>query len=335
MSLQDQCNPQFAGHQTFHPRFGWLKKGLDAATKDSAVFRKEDATLKLGVGKNMVEAINFWCQAFRLVVRVKDPEQPRQSLVKPTQFGLGLLGKQGFDPYLEDISTLWILHWKSLSKGSRLPIWWSSFNTFSAVEFTEQELRSLCAKDIAETNWKAPKDATIRKDVDCLLRMYSVRKARGRQTIDDLLDSPFRELRLITPSPSIPDAFRFANGPKTNLPPAAVLFATLDYLATTRPGAKTVSTYDLAVARGAPGRAFKLSEDALLESLEVAVENIDGVALTSAVGSVELALAKDPNRLAYDVLRAHHLRSRQEFPDEPPWALTGPDARQSPTRSSD
>ncbi|MCT7964099.1 DUF4007 family protein [Laspinema sp. D1] len=50
-------NPVFARHETFHPRFGWLKKGFDKAKEDPGVFLAEDAPVRLGVGKNMVRSI--------------------------------------------------------------------------------------------------------------------------------------------------------------------------------------------------------------------------------------------------------------------------------------
>ena len=50
-------NPVFARHETFHPRFGWLKKGFDAAQKNPGIFLQEDAPVRLGVGKNMVNSI--------------------------------------------------------------------------------------------------------------------------------------------------------------------------------------------------------------------------------------------------------------------------------------
>jgi hypothetical protein len=42
----------FARHETFHPRFGWLKKGYDLALEDAQVFLRDDAPVRLGVGKN-------------------------------------------------------------------------------------------------------------------------------------------------------------------------------------------------------------------------------------------------------------------------------------------
>ena len=60
-------NPVFARHETFHPRFGWLKKGYDKVSDDQEVFSKKDAPVVLGVGKNMVKAIRYWCIAFKII----------------------------------------------------------------------------------------------------------------------------------------------------------------------------------------------------------------------------------------------------------------------------
>ncbi|HEY9663495.1 MAG TPA: DUF4007 family protein, partial [Allocoleopsis sp.] len=62
----------FARHETFHPRFGWLKKGFNHASKDPEVFLREDSPIRLGVGKNMVRSIRYWCSAFKLL----DENQP-------------------------------------------------------------------------------------------------------------------------------------------------------------------------------------------------------------------------------------------------------------------
>lgn len=55
----------FAGrHETFTPRYGWLKKGFDACAHNPHVFTDETAIEQLGVGKNMVQSIRYWCQLF-------------------------------------------------------------------------------------------------------------------------------------------------------------------------------------------------------------------------------------------------------------------------------
>jgi hypothetical protein len=81
----------FANHQTFHPRFGWIKKGYDAAVADPNVFNLKSAPVRLGVGKNMVEAIRFWAMATKVTTRRPHPERPRLSVHTPTHVGRALL----------------------------------------------------------------------------------------------------------------------------------------------------------------------------------------------------------------------------------------------------
>jgi len=54
--------PKFSGHQTFAFRYGWLEKGYNFV-KDNRKFNDDDAIVGLGVGKNMVESIKYWCGA--------------------------------------------------------------------------------------------------------------------------------------------------------------------------------------------------------------------------------------------------------------------------------
>src|SRR6266542_85500 len=176
------------------------------------------------------------------------------SIAVPTPLGRVLLDEDnGLDPYLEDPSTLWVLHWQAVSAITVLPVWWSTFNNFSALEFTENDLFRFCVDEVASTSWPQPKESSIHKDVDCLLRMYTRRDTRGRQTLDDLLDSPFREIGIIQPAPAGRDTYRFIRGAKPSLSAAAVTYACLDYLATTDPGSRTASLIRLTSDPGSPG----------------------------------------------------------------------------------
>ena len=62
----------FGRHESFPLRYGWLTKGLTALLDDSKVFEQEDATVTLGVGKNMVASIRYWLQASQIVRRNKE-----------------------------------------------------------------------------------------------------------------------------------------------------------------------------------------------------------------------------------------------------------------------
>ena len=116
----------FARHETFHPRYGWLKKGFDAAKHDPGVFLRRDAHVILGVGKNMARAIRYWCHAFKVLDEVSE-EGLKKRESHPTGFGELLLDDAGFDPYLEDLGSLWLLHWGLLKDPSSVTAWQYAF----------------------------------------------------------------------------------------------------------------------------------------------------------------------------------------------------------------
>ena len=56
----------FSGHESFHCRSLWLKKGYDFISQEKK-FNSPDAVVDLGVGKNMVSSINYWMKSFGLI----------------------------------------------------------------------------------------------------------------------------------------------------------------------------------------------------------------------------------------------------------------------------
>jgi hypothetical protein len=303
LGLQTDCESVFAGHQTFHPRFGWVKKGFDGVREDRNVFSREDSTVRLGVGKNMVEAIKFWGVAFKVIEKVSHPGKKKESHVAPTDLGIALFDSLiGFDPYLENPSTLWILHWQALSGPSSLPVWRIFFNEYVAIEFTGTEFLRFADEQLSGTTWKKPVAASIEKDFDCLIRMYSSKAARGRQTIDDLLDSPFRQLGLVIPSPSGPDTHRFVLGEKPFLTDEVIMYSALDYLLKTDSNSKTITTTRLTSDSGSPGRIFKISEEKINSALENCAKTIEGIDIASPAGATQLVVDGDIHAIAHDLL---------------------------------
>lgn len=125
-------NPSFAGHQTFPVRSGWLKKGVDALLEDGTVFNRPDALVTLGVGKNMVTSFRHWL-LMTGVAHVDGRE------LRVTPLGKRISGDQGggYDAYLEDPATLWILHWNLCGPGSTAFPWAWAFNILREYESCE------------------------------------------------------------------------------------------------------------------------------------------------------------------------------------------------------
>lgn len=285
----------FARHETFHPRFGWLKKGFDRAAADPKVFLAEDATVRLGVGKNMVRSIRYWCAAFKVL------EDDR-----PTDFGQQLLGPTGWDPYLEDPGSLWLLHWQLLQAPCLATAWHFAFNEFRAVEFTEETLRGELT-DYAVRLPGRTAESSLRKDVSCLLRMYLPQPpARKKKEAEESLDCPFAELGLMQ---RMGDATHvaFRMGEKPSLAPDVVVYACLQHAAKTSDTARTIPTSKLLFEPGSPGMAFKLNESALCAAIETLKREWSELSLDEAAGKLQFGFnVEDPRKLADEILDCYY-----------------------------
>jgi len=302
--LEGACARGFARHETFHPRYGWLRKAVEGVERDQAIFNAEDATVQLGVGKNMVKSIRYWALAAKLIEPTADSGS-RNVLEQATCNGHAIFGDDGADPYLEAPGTLWLTHWWLLRPRCEIPVWWLAFNRFTPVEFTEAQLVEFVTEEISRSSWASPNVSSIEKDVSCLLRTYAAVR-RGRASIDDLLDCPFRNLGLIEEVSA--DAFRFVLGRKPGLPPEVVLYAVIDWMAMQVTGARTVALSRLVAEPGTPGRVFRLGDTTLAELLSEAV-SLTGIGVLSAsAGTRQLAVAGDLDAAKQAVLKSYYRR---------------------------
>ena len=175
----------FGRHETFPLRYSWLTKGFQALLNDPKIFESPDATVTLGVGKNMVNAIRYWLQATQIVEKT-----PKGLVITPV--GDAIFNEQngGFDPYLEDEATLWLLHWLLTTNPNQATAWYWFFNQFHKPEFTSQEA-STALLDFAKQNITAKFSAgTVKQDATILLRMYVRSKGNTRTPLEEALDSP-------------------------------------------------------------------------------------------------------------------------------------------------
>lgn len=299
----------FARHETFHPRYGWLRKAYEAAKLGPETFSRPDATVELGVGKNMVNAIRYWGVAFDILDEVRLPGRGRTTSFVPSALADALFDGTGWDPYLEDPASLWLLHWRLLRQRCVAPVWWLAFNGFEPAQFTEEQLLHEVEEHIDNVpEWTRIAPRSVKKDVDCVLRMYAPARARGRDAFEDVLDCPFRDLGLIEPVPGEARSYRWVLGPKPTLAPETVAHAAVDF-ARAETGGSTISLTSLATAVGGPGRAFKLPEGALYEALSAASQHVPEVKVTSPAGIRQLAILSDDERLPMRILEGYYKRT--------------------------
>ena len=306
MRLVDAARPTFARHETFHPRYGWFRKAYTFVAADPHVFSREDAPIRVGVGKNMVRAIRFWGLAAKLIEVDQGSSNRRTPDLVPTRWGHALFGDSGWDRYMEDPGTLWLLHWLLLAPPSLLPVWWLAFNGLHAVEFDEDDLEGAVTTQLeAIAEWKAPHPSSVRKDVSALLRTYAPAERSGRSGIEDILDCPLRELNLIGRSIGT-NRYRFALGAKPTLPPEILAYAALDYIGRAGTGGNMVTFGRLAHEPGGPGKVFKLTEGELLAALDPLAGETDALALTASTGAVQLSWSGDPSEIAIGILDRYY-----------------------------
>ena len=152
MSAVLGVKPTFGGHEKFVFRQSWLKKGVDALHASSTVFAGDEALVTLGVGKNMVRSIRFWCLATGVA---KEGEAVgRQRPLERTRFGRRLLDDGGWDPYLEDPGSLWLIHWQLAANTDRALVWHIAFGDYYETEFSKARLAHFVAQQLARVERK-------------------------------------------------------------------------------------------------------------------------------------------------------------------------------------
>ena len=169
----------FSGHESFTCKTLWLKKGYDFITNNYN-FNAPDAVIQLGVGKNMVASIRYWMRAFGLTLN--DELLPIASYLLDTD--------NGKDPFMEDLGTLWLLHFLLVgSKEATLYNWLFTrlqrerkiFDRQNVINFVHRLL-------IEEEKQNLFNDNTVKKDVGTLLQNYVMpQKAKALDDYSALL----------------------------------------------------------------------------------------------------------------------------------------------------
>lgn len=253
----------FSGHESFPLRYGWPKKCVDAVAADPDVFNRDEAMVRLGVGKNMVKAIRHWGLTARLIEPATEAKG-RALVVSP--LGEMIFGAEGSDPYLEDPRTPWLLHWLICTNPERATTWSWAFGAMNRQGFTRDELlRDLQGSGLPTRTTPA----TLARDVEVFLHTYLPARASRSVAVEDTLDSPLVDLRLLRED-AAERRYEFVRGPKPTLDDVGFGFALLEFWSRVAADRDTLSVDDVARRPGSPGRVFKLDDDSLSARVEAA-----------------------------------------------------------------
>ncbi|WP_302615045.1 DUF4007 family protein [uncultured Bacteroides sp.] len=203
----------FSGHESFHCKSLWLKKGYDYLL-DGNSFTDVDAVAKLGVGKNMVTSIRFWLRAFSI-----------SKADEITDIATYLFdAENGRDPFAEDLNTLWILH--ILLVTTRVAsIYDLTFVEYQREkkEFSRDELRNFIKRKCSVPEQKnVYNENTIKKDIGVLLKNYVAPK--DLKNIEDF-SALLIALELIVNKDT--DTYSYRVTEPNEIAPEVVLFALL------------------------------------------------------------------------------------------------------------
>ncbi|MEH6759463.1 MAG: DUF4007 family protein [Parasphingorhabdus sp.] len=248
---------QFAGHETFPLRLLWLKKAHDFTVDGVPIsaFKDEKAIIRFGVGKNMAASMRYWATAAG-IIDVDD------KLLKPTEFGSLLLSNEGYDPFLENISSLWLIHWNLASTPDLTTTTYFAFNSLLGNEFRAQDIVEALTDTAAQHEWRAaPK--TLVNDANVFLRNYSARDASGSEDAGEPLLAELNLIRHTQPG----GWYQFSVGPKPTLDDDVLVLALDEFWGRSNKNSSVMTAEQMSYSPGAPGRVFKLDEDSLVRRL--------------------------------------------------------------------
>jgi hypothetical protein len=275
---------KFTGHDTFPLRYGWLYKAVNHLNSSGKLqTSKEDETqraiIKLGVGKNMVNAIRYWAEASSLLSITRE-----QSNINyfASENGNYLFSDTGKDPYLEYAGSVWLIHFWLCFNQNEMTAYRYFFNYSNVQHFEKTKLVVDCAESARRlvTN-EIGNESTLKKDVDCFLNTYCKKfkssAAKKKLKIDeDHFTSPLSELNLIQDNGGgfyVSDLIE-----RPELPIEIFIYALIKFTKSENAESNTnsVDFESLLTKPYSPGRIFRLSESGLGQKLDEAYEFSNG-----------------------------------------------------------
>ncbi|HUH73113.1 MAG TPA: DUF4007 family protein [Chitinophagales bacterium] len=280
----------FSGHDSFQCRQLWLKKGYDYV-QEGKNFNDEDAVVQLGVGKNMVSSIRFWLKAFNIIDN-KD---------NPTEFGKRLFDDEnGYDPFLEDEASLWLLHYQ-LVKSGFASIYSIILNEFRKEKlFFNKETFVNYVKRIGDNSSDLNfNENTVGKDFIVFTNLY--KNDNESKNVEDSFSGILSEIELLkTTGKGKEEQFYIENTERDNLPEAVVLFTILD----NSNYGNSISLNSLEFDLNSPGSIFALNRSGLMNKISEIVSEFKDITFTDQAGIKELQFKKKSD--AFTILDTYY-----------------------------
>lgn len=145
----------------------------------------------LGIGANMVKSLRYWLQAVELTFEPTSGKKYQEL----TPFGEVVYEN---DRYIEEIGTLWLLHYKLVTKEAVATAWYYFFNEFSRNEFNRDDFVKQLNTYIL-LNESEVSERSLDDDFNCIINTYvpRIKSNPGKVHPESNIDCPFGELSLV------------------------------------------------------------------------------------------------------------------------------------------
>lgn len=185
---------KFRAHDTFFIRKGWLSKGMKhvQAKQDVFIDKNENPMDVLGIGANMVKALRYWLQVVGLT---EEQKRGRRNQVF-TELGSAVFEN---DRYIEELGTLYLLHYKMVTNQEEATAWYYFFNDFAMSEFTKEDFVTALQGYVMMHDEDPVAIRSLNDDFICIVNTYLPRYKTNpnRVSPENNIDCPFGELGLI------------------------------------------------------------------------------------------------------------------------------------------
>jgi hypothetical protein len=297
---------RISGHESFPFRYTWLPKAVRGLQRNPKLFVDDTgAMVDLGVGKNMMRSIRFWAQAAGVVATTQD----RGYLL--TEFGTCLLGEGGRDPFLEDIRTLWLLHWKlATNVENPLLAWDYLLNRWQDPELVPGVVLKALQKEAVKGS-EAVSSVTLQQHFDAFLHTYVPTRGRKGDVQEDNLDCPLVELEFVV---KVGDReldrmggrrepiYAFRRDEKPEITPELFIYCLHDFWATRHRTESTLAFREVAHGHGSPGQIFKLPEEDIAVRLDLLAKQSGGLFAYSESANLQ-QIRKQGERRSSELLK--------------------------------
>ena len=268
---------KFRAHDTFFIRKGWLSKGMKYVHSKPDVFvaKDENPMDVLGIGANMVKALRYWLQAVGLT------EEPNSGKRVQT---FTPLGQSVFtnDRYIEELGTLYLLHYRLSSNKSDATAWYYFFNEFTMSEFSRDDFVEFLQRRIRmEDSDAAVAIRSLNDDFSCIINTYLPRykTSPNRVAPESNIDCPFGELGLIDILSKEKKTYRKAIPVASTISPWVALAIIVDQAGES----KEISLNELLTAPCNIGKTLNLDAISMLDVL-YQIERIGKIKINRTAG---------------------------------------------------